>query len=256
MMQIIPLSEGRFTVDNTKQFVPFANTDQLTERPKGSLLVEIQPFVVITKKDIILLDSGLGFTDHYGNLQLHNHLISAGISPMDITLVLMSHLHKDHAGGLTQKDTFSSQRICSFPQAKYVIHKEEFAVASAGGNSYIKEDISALKDAAQLVLVGDNGMIHDYIRHEHTGGHSPWHQVFWIAEDDQIIFFGGDVAPQLVQLKTKFIAKYDYDGKKAAALRSEWWEKGVEEDWHFLFYHDIKTPVFKAENKGKKIGQP
>ena len=62
-MNIIPLSEGAFTVDKTKQFIPFdLAKDNLQDRNTGSLLVEIQPFVIITSKDILLLDTGLGFT--------------------------------------------------------------------------------------------------------------------------------------------------------------------------------------------------
>ena len=61
-MKIIPLSEGVFTIDKTKIFIPFdLKKDELQARASGSLLVEVQPFVVITKKDILLLDTGLGF---------------------------------------------------------------------------------------------------------------------------------------------------------------------------------------------------
>jgi len=67
-MKIIPLSEGAFTVDQTKKFIPFRiDEDDLQQRNKGSLLVEIQPFVVVTSKDIILLDTGLGFATQTGN---------------------------------------------------------------------------------------------------------------------------------------------------------------------------------------------
>ena len=60
-MKIIPLSEGTFTVDKTKLFIPFDNgKDELQARSSGSLLVEIQPFVVITSKDILLLGYGIG----------------------------------------------------------------------------------------------------------------------------------------------------------------------------------------------------
>ena len=56
-MQIIPLSEGSFTIDQSKKFIPFDSSDhQLKDRSRGSLLVEIQPFVVVTSKDILLLD--------------------------------------------------------------------------------------------------------------------------------------------------------------------------------------------------------
>ena len=243
-MHIIPLSEGSFTVDATKKFIPFTGTDQLNERAKGSLLVEIQPFVVITKNDTILLDTGLGFSDSRGNLQLHNNLVKAGINPLDITIVLMSHLHKDHAGGISIKDPFSNERNLSFPHARYVINKNEFETAlSPTSSSYVKDNVSALMQSEQLMLIENNGNIGSAIKYEMCGGHSPWHQVFWIEEAGEVTFFGGDVAPQLMQMKTKFIAKYDYDGKRSAQLRSRWWEQGNTEGWNFLFYHDIKTPV-------------
>ena len=58
-MKIIPLSEGSFTIDQTKIFVPFNHTkDELQHRTTGSLLVEVQPFVIITSKDILLIDTG------------------------------------------------------------------------------------------------------------------------------------------------------------------------------------------------------
>ena len=99
-MKIIPLSEGTFTIDKTKLFVPFdEDKDSLQERTAGSLLVEIQPFVVITSKDILLLDTGLGFEKN-GTLQLHQNLMDAGINPSEVTKVLLSHLHKDHAGAV------------------------------------------------------------------------------------------------------------------------------------------------------------
>ncbi len=102
-MKIIPLSEGTFTIDKTKLFVPFdQQTEDLQARPVGSLLVEIQPFVVVTSKDILLLDTGLGFSDSEGKMQLHKNLAETGINPSDITKVLMSHLHKDHAGGISE----------------------------------------------------------------------------------------------------------------------------------------------------------
>lgn len=247
-MQIIPLSEGRFTVDASKKFIPFNESDSLNERTKGSLLVEIQPFIVVTSNDVILLDTGLGFTDAQGNLQIHNNLIKAGVNPMDITLVLMSHLHKDHAGGISRHNTFTSQRTLSFPNAQYVINKNEYELAvSSDTSSYVSDSIQPLINFDRLTLTEGEGALNNQIRYAMTGGHSPWHQVFWIEEKNEIVFFGGDVAPQLVQLKTKFIAKYDYDGKKAAILRAEWWETGIREKWQFLFYHDIKTPIYKAD---------
>ena len=75
-MTIVPLSEGSFTIDKTKLFIPYdENQHELHDRPTGSLLVEIQPFVVVTSKDILLLDTGLGFANADGKLQVHQNLI-------------------------------------------------------------------------------------------------------------------------------------------------------------------------------------
>ncbi|MEI9810053.1 MAG: hypothetical protein WDO16_20510 [Bacteroidota bacterium] len=105
-----------------------------------------------------------------------------------------------------------------------------------------------MKNAAQVVLLNDDtGTIADYISYELTGAHSPFHQVFRIKEDNETIFFGGDDAPQLQQMKHRFVAKYDHDGKKAMELRRQWWEQGQKENWTFLFYHDIKTPIYTNE---------
>src|SRR5437867_13086209 len=86
-MKIISLSEGSFTIDQTKLFVPFDEDEhELQDRPKGSLLVEIQPFLVITSKDMLLLDTGLGF-EKYGKLQLHLYLVCNGFNRVDVTTI-------------------------------------------------------------------------------------------------------------------------------------------------------------------------
>ena len=241
-MNIIPLSEGTFTIDKTKLFIPFdEDLHDLQQRSVGSLLVEIQPFVIITSKDILLLDTGLGF-EKDGRLQLHKNLADAGINPSDITKILLSHLHKDHAGGVSMGADHSQ---LSFPNAKYYLQEHELNFAfEKGFPSFIPEELEVLKRSNQVILLNDDeGEIDDYISYKITGAHSPYHQVFWIKENNETIFFGGDDAPQLGQMKHRFVAKYDFDGKKCMELRQQWWQKGREEKWTFLFYHDIKTPV-------------
>lgn len=244
-MRIIPLSEGSFTVDKTKQFIPFdQEKDQLLDRTVGSLLVEIQPFVIVTSRDILVLDTGLGFTDENGILQMHRNLSEKGINPGEVTKVLLSHLHKDHSGGISYEK--GGKRILIFPNATYYINKQEFDFALEDAKtSYITRDFEFLKDSGQVIFTGGNGVIDNYITYEVTGAHCPYHQVFWIEENGEIAFFGGDVAPQLQQMKNKFVAKYDYDGRKSMEYRQQWKEKGEQEKWTFLFYHDIKSPMFK-----------
>jgi glyoxylase-like metal-dependent hydrolase (beta-lactamase superfamily II) len=236
-----PLSEGSFTIDQTKEFVPFdTERDQLQERPTGSLLVEIQPFVVKTATDLLLLDTGLGFSVD-GELQIHRNLRALGYAPEEVTKVLLSHLHKDHAGGIAYGE--GADRKLSFPQATYYLSAQELQFAfEKGMPSYPADELQILVDHTQVRFVSDGDRIDGSIQVMHSGGHCPHHQVFLIREGEQVLFFGGDEAPQLQQMKHRFVAKYDHDGKKAQQLRQQWWEQGAKEHWTMLFYHDIRQP--------------
>ncbi len=242
---IYPLSEGVFTVGHDKQFVPFSlATDELTDRPTGSLLVEVQPFLVVTDKDVIVLDTGLGFNNSDGVLQIHDNLREHGYEPAHVTKVLLSHLHKDHAGCLVFKDNNGLVKT-TFPNADYCIYRAEADFALKTGHpSYHPEDIEPLLATNQVKwLDGATGLIDGYIRFTHSGGHCPQHIVFLIDDGKDKVFFGGDEAPQLKQLKMKYVAKYDFDGKRAMQLREQYAEQGRSEGWKFLFYHDVKCPV-------------
>ena len=237
MTQIFPLSEGTFTIGHDKVFQIFnRDNEELTDRPTGSLLVEVQPFAVVNHEDVILLDTGLGFSGGGGKAQLEENLAKHNIHPEDVTKILLSHLHKDHAGGIDLE---------LFPNAIFFIYEKEMEFAQKKGfPSYYVEDLSPLLTSDRVVwLQGESGKISDKIRYEHTDGHSPEHIVFWIETDEGIIFYGGDEAPQLKQMKIKYVAKYDFDGKKAMLLRMKWAEQGLKENWRFLFYHDVQKAI-------------
>jgi glyoxylase-like metal-dependent hydrolase (beta-lactamase superfamily II) len=244
-MKIYPLSEGNFTIGHDKIFHPFDEAkDNLNDRAIGSLLVEVQPFLVVAGNDVIVCDTGLGFTNDESIPQIHTNLKSIGFEPEEVTKVLMSHLHKDHAGGLVFKNT-NSQYVPTFPNADIYIYRQEADFAlQKGYPSYIPEEIEPILSSGQVIwLEGEEGIIDNYIKYFHSGGHSPQHIVYLIEADGEKVFFGGDEAPQLKQLKMKYVAKYDFDGKKAMELRAQYAEQGKAENWQFLFYHDIKTPT-------------
>jgi glyoxylase-like metal-dependent hydrolase (beta-lactamase superfamily II) len=180
-------------------------------------------------------------------MQLYQNLIGSNIRPADVTKVLLTHLHKDHAGGISHENPDSFIRELSFPNAKYYLQERELNYAfEKGSPSFIIDEFEILKRSSQVIfLKEDKGVIDDYIFWEVTSAHSAYHQVFWIKEKGQIIFFGGDDAPQLQQMKHRFVAKYDFDGKKAMELRRKWWEQAKQEKWTFLFYHDVKNPVYE-----------
>lgn len=244
-MKIVPLSEGSFTVDQTKEFVPFdTEKDKMADRSRGSLLVEIQPFAIVTSSEIIVLDTGLGYTNESGKMQIHANLAMHGINPGDVTKVLLSHLHKDHSGGIGMPD----KQTPTFENATYYINENEWNFAlEKKSQSYHPEDFLLLQKHKKVHFVKDSGHIDDIISYEFTNAHCPYHQVFKILEGEEIAFYGGDVAPQLMQMKNRFKAKYDYDPQKALELRQQWRQEGEQQNWTFLFYHDIKYPTHQFQ---------
>ncbi len=247
MAKIYPLSEGQFTVGHDKQFIRFnEEKEELTARSIGSLHVDVQPFVVITDRDILLLDTGLGFANEDNLLQIHQNLFDKGIAPETVTKVLLSHLHKDHAGGIVFKDEDGIIKP-TFCNAVYYIYRKEAEYAlKTGLPSYVPEEIEALLRSNQVKwLDAEEGYIDNYIHYSHSGAHCPAHIVFLIDDGFDKVFYGGDEAPQLKQMLIRYIAKYDFDGKKAMQLREQYAERGKRDGWQFLFYHDYKTPVSK-----------
>jgi glyoxylase-like metal-dependent hydrolase (beta-lactamase superfamily II) len=247
MAEIYPLSEGVFTVGHDKHFVPFDESQhELNERPTGSLLVEVQPFLVVTDRDVIVFDTGLGFKTKDGVLQIHENIRAHGYEPAAVTKVLQSHLHKDHAGCMVFKDNNGIINT-TFPNADYYLYRPEVDFAlKKGAPSYITEDIEPLLATTQVKwLDGDEGLIDGYIKFTHSGGHCPQHIVYLVDDGKDKVFYGGDEAPQLKQLKMRYVAKYDFDGKKAMELRARYAEQGRAEGWQFLFYHDVRSAVAK-----------
>ncbi|MFM7709924.1 MAG: MBL fold metallo-hydrolase, partial [Ferruginibacter sp.] len=141
-------------------------------------------------------------------------------------------------------DVQTQKPVLNFPKATYYVGAAEYAFAfSSKGLSYESDLLSILGYSNQVVFLETAGMIDGYIQYETSGGHAPHHLVFWLHDQGQTVFYGGDEAPQLRQMKSRFVAKYDFDGKKAMELRRAWWELGNREGWTFLFYHDIQTPT-------------
>jgi glyoxylase-like metal-dependent hydrolase (beta-lactamase superfamily II) len=243
-IQVFTLSEGSYSVDATKKFIPFDPTkDNPKDRP-ASLFIHVQPFLVKLENSLILLDTGLGFSDEEGRLILHENIKNAGFNPDDVDLVLMSHLHFDHAGGMIHQ--YNGKTEVSFPNATYVIQRSEWESAfTNASSSYHPEIFEFLQRNAQLHFVEDSGQLTNEVSFEFTGAHCPYHQVFLINDGEDKVFFGGDVLPEPEELIRKFIAKYDFDGRKAMELRDEFGRKAAAENWKCLFYHSkSKTQAF------------
>ncbi|PTQ99546.1 metallo-beta-lactamase superfamily protein [Mucilaginibacter yixingensis] len=250
-MEIFTLGEGSYSVDSTKKFIPFnPEIDDPKSRP-GSLFIHVNPFLVKMNNDLILFDAGLGFKDTRDELFLHQNIRNAGFDPDEVTLVLMSHLHYDHSGGLVYEN--HGRLEPSFPNAAHVVQKGEWDFAITGKSSSYHQDIfEALERSANFTLVEGSGELKPGISYELSGGHCPYHHVWRLQEDGQKVFFGGDELPEPEQLIRKFIAKYDYDGRKAMQLREEYGNMAANEGWTCLFYHakSVTRGTVRHENDG------
>ncbi|RZL46636.1 MAG: MBL fold metallo-hydrolase, partial [Pedobacter sp.] len=220
----------------TKKFVPF---DPAIHSPKdrpASLFIHVQPFLVKINDTLVLLDTGLGYSNEEGKLHLHENIKKAGFKPEDVEMVLMSHLHFDHSGGMVHN--VNGKMELSFPDATYVIQRGEWETAfSSTSSSYHTDIFDFVQRNAQMKLIEGSGQLTDEISYELTGAHCPFHQVFLIESEGDKVFFGGDVLPEPEELIRKFIAKYDFDGRKAMELREEYGQKAAAENWKCLFYH-------------------
>lgn len=246
MTKLVVLTEGQYSVDQSKKFIPFdPNLHDPKDRP-ASIFVHVQPFLLQTEHDLLLFDTGLGYANAAGELVIHEAIKNAGFDPLDVTKVLMSHLHFDHAGGMVYGKQGST--YLSFPNATYYIQQEElnFALTHAT-QSYRLAPLEFLRRSDVLVLLDGNGTIDGYIDYEITGGHCPFHQVFKVHTGNEIYFFGGDVLPEAMQVVRRLIAKYDFDGRKAMELRNQFAAQAVQENWNCLMYHDRQHALTKFE---------
>lgn len=235
-LQVFTLHEGSYSVDATKKFVPFDPAIHNAKDRPASLFINVQPFLVKLNDQLILIDTGLGYSDEEGRLNLHQHIKKAGFEPEDVNLVLMSHLHFDHSGGMVHH--YNGKMKLSFPDATYVIQRGEWESAfTSSSSSYHTEIFEFLQRNAQIEFVEGTGKLTDEITYQLTGAHCPFHQVFLIDDGNEKVFFGGDVLPEPEELIRKFIAKYDFDGRKAMELREEFGKQAVAENWKCLFYH-------------------
>ena len=253
-MKSLALFEGSYSVDSTKTFLAFDPAIHNSKDRPGSIFIYIQPFLVKTENDLIILDTGLGYKNNVGELIIHENIRKVGYDPNNVSLVLMSHLHYDHAGGMINKT--QDKVSLSFPNAEYIIQRGEWEAAySQPSGSYKTEIFDFLQRSGSVHFVEGNGKLNNEISYELTGGHCENHQVFLIREGNQTVFFGGDVLPEPEQLLRKFMAKYDFDPRKSMELRQEYGKIGAKEDWDFLFYHAKSKAIAKVgyENEAFRI---
>lgn len=244
-MKVHALYEGSYSVDTSKKFVPFDPEIHASKDRPGSIFVYVQPFLLETSFGLVILDTGLGFKNDEGELVIHDNIRKAGFDYRDVKFVLMSHLHYDHSGGMIYENNGNAE--LSFPNAEYVIQRAEWEHAySTNSTSYHTDIFDIVQRSGSIHFIEGNGKLNDQITFELTGGHSEFHQVFLIEDENEKVFFGADVLPEPGQLIRKFKAKYDFDGARSMELREVYGNMASENDWTCLYYHAKSQAVSKV----------
>ncbi|MCW3162329.1 MBL fold metallo-hydrolase [Chryseobacterium oryctis] len=242
-MKIIPLKEGNFSVTKTKNFSLL--TEENFNNPKD-IKMSVQPFLIVTNTEHIILDAGVGWKNNKGELIIFEILKKENINPEKITKVLLSHLHKDHIEGVIKpsENGFESR----FSNAKIYIQKRELDYAKENQQNP-SFDFNTLEKLIQLPNIiwmnEDKGQINNEISFEVVGGHTPFMQVFWIQENGETAFYGADNLPQESYLKYHVSYKSDFDGRKAMELRQKWQKEAKENHWKILLYHDLDKAILQ-----------
>lgn len=185
-------------------------------------------FLVNTGKQLILIDAGAGTWFGGGALgHLTSSLRSAGYTPEQVDLVLVTHLHSDHVGGLTTQD---GNRV--FPNAEIYVAKEdsdfwlspEIAAKAPQDAQAFFQNAQAI--AAPYVKAGKwhtSEPVVDGMRLIPLHGHTPGHTGYEFSSQGQKILFWGDtIHAQRVQLQhPEITVVFDIDPSAAAVTRDQ-----------------------------------
>lgn len=169
------------------------------------------PTLVNTGSELILFDTGLG----QGGIQAA--LADAGVTPDQINVVVLTHMHPDHIGGMTTNDA------PTFPNARYVTAAPEYDFWSAQEAGNRVGDLVAAKVtplAEKMTFIEDGGDVASGVTAMATFGHTPGHMVYHLESNGQRLILTADLANHYVWSFAHPEWEVRFDMDKAAATKS------------------------------------
>ncbi|WP_170391937.1 MBL fold metallo-hydrolase [Ruegeria arenilitoris] len=169
------------------------------------------PTLVNTGSELILFDTGLG----QGGIQ--KALADAGVGPEAINVVVLTHMHPDHIGGMTTNDA------ATFPNARYVTAAAEYDFWSAQEAGNRVGDLVAAKVtpmAEKMSFIEDGGEVASGVTAMAAFGHTPGHMVYHLESNGQRLILTADLANHYVWSFAHPEWEVRFDMDKAAATAS------------------------------------
>lgn len=204
------------------------------------------PILIQTEEFNIIIDTGIGkekLTDKERKIfgvnyesQIEEDLKSFNLETQDIDYVLMTHLHFDHASGLTDNEGHAV-----FENAIHVIQQDEWHEFNSPNirskSTYWKKNNG---DFTKKLILFENQLevvsgIHIY----HTGGHSYGHSIITIESKGEKAVHMGDVFPTIAHKNPLWVTAYDDYPMQSIREKERIIPRFILEDYWFLYYHDV-----------------
>lgn len=254
------LSEGLFAIDRDGSFERIPRYDKVKEyiepkveglRPTNAV-VGIDPILVIDPDTgaKILLDAGFGLGLDAGSAlktgsNLRSNLKIFDVTPEDITHVILTHLHYDHAAGLTYVDEHSRTQL-TLPNAKVFVQQREWDYAleniqneiSTPGAGYDLDELYKVAAAGQFQFITeDQQELMEGLTMYWTGGHTPGHQIVRLSDAGETAYYLGDLLPSDAHLNHYAMQQLDIHPAHAKEIKYRLMQRTWKEKATLLFYH-------------------
>jgi glyoxylase-like metal-dependent hydrolase (beta-lactamase superfamily II) len=207
---------------------------------------------------VILVDTGCGtkwaqkqaerFAIKFDPDAIPNALKAIGLCAEDVTDVVITHLHFDHNGGLTDWfDEPDGPTCLRFPSARHWVHKKHWEHANTPNYkdraSFLEEDFAALAEANVLRFVEGENPEPPFEGMEWfvSQGHTPYqlHPIF--GKGKEKIIFIGDIAPTVAHLHLSWVMAYDNAPLLTITEKESIFRRCIDEGLLLAFPHDPKV---------------
>jgi len=252
-IRLHPVSDGRFRLDGGGMFgaVPRAMWEKVTEPDeKNRIQLALNCLLIENGTDVVVVDTGIGgkgderFNSIYAvdrRPALAESLAGAGYAETDVTMVVCTHLHFDHAGGNTRTGE-DGRAVPTFPNARYIVQRTELADAQnpteRTRGSYKAENIAPVADAGLFEVVDGDVEITPGVRVVHTGAHTPGMQTVRVESGGRSAVVASDIIPTTAHLNYPWIAAYDSLPASVLEAKKRLVEEAAEGRTLVFFPHD------------------
>ncbi|MEM7521343.1 MAG: MBL fold metallo-hydrolase [Pseudomonadota bacterium] len=209
----------------------FDSVSKAAKLPTNAAQFFFTPTMVNTGAELVLFDTGVSPD---GTLAA---LTAAGYSADQVDIVVITHMHGDHIGGLMSGDG------ATFPNARYITGQVEYDAWAAAGNENFDGKVKPL--AEQMTFIGEGGSVASGITGMAAFGHTPGHMTYMIESDGQQLMLGADFTNHYVWslAHPDWEVKFDMDKAAAAATRRRLLSMLAADNIPFASYH-MPWPAF------------